>query len=169
MFNTTCARSPFSTFPSPWYQASHSWRASLGHPHSVLGPLSAVQYCTPSQSGWQICSAGCPDPALPSPVAGNARANSRVPCLHTCKLHVLHSIHLASGPHASRSTLKLRPVYLHSMWCPSTSVQHCAPYTPGGRLQCSISRPRLLSSDTGRRCTTLRALLPLQCCAFTWQ
>ena len=55
------------------------------------------------------------------------------------------------------------------MWCPSTSVQHCAPYTPGGRLQCSISRPRLLSSDTGRCCTPLRALLPLQCCAFTWQ
>ena len=59
--------------------------------------------------------------------------------------------------------------YLHSMWCPSTSVQHCAPYTPDGRLQCSISRPRLPSSDTGRCCTPLRALLPLQCCAFTWQ
>ena len=38
---------------------------------------------------------------------------------------------LASGPYASRSTLKVRPVYLHSMWCPSTSVPHCAPYTPG--------------------------------------
>ena len=36
------------------------------------------------KSGWQIRSARCPDPALPSPVAGNARANSRVPCLHTC-------------------------------------------------------------------------------------
>ena len=49
MFSTTCARSPFSPLPSPWYQASHSWRVRLGHPHSVLGPLSAVQYCTPSQ------------------------------------------------------------------------------------------------------------------------
>ena len=112
--------------------ARHSWGARLGHPHSVLGPLSAVHYCTPSQSGWQICSARCPDPALPSPVAGNALATSRVPCPHTCQLHVSRSIcHLASGPYASHSSLKLRPVYLHSMWCPSTSVQHCAPYTPG--------------------------------------
>ena len=47
---------------------------------------------------------------------------------------MLHSIPLASGLYASRSTLKLRPVYLHSMWCPSTSVQHCAPYRPGGRF-----------------------------------
>ena len=126
-----CARSPFSTFPSPWYQASHSWGARLGHLHSVLGPLSAVHYCTPSQSGWQICSARCPDPALPSPVAGNALATSRVPCPHTVNYMLRSICHLASGPYASRSTLKLRPVYLHLMWCPSTFVQHCAPYTPG--------------------------------------
>ena len=36
------------------------------------------------KSGWQIRSARCPDPALPSPVAGNARANFQVPCPHTC-------------------------------------------------------------------------------------
>ena len=36
------------------------------------------------KSGWQIRSARCPDPALPSPVAGNACAHSRVPCPHTC-------------------------------------------------------------------------------------
>ena len=102
-----CVRSPFSTFPSPWYQASHSWGARLGHPHSVLGPLSAIHYCTPSQSGWQICSARCPDPALPSPVAGNALATSRVPCPHTVSYmcYVLHVIlrlaHTLVAPHWS--------------------------------------------------------------------
>ena len=54
---------PFLTFLSPQYQASHSGGVRMGHPHSVLGLLSAVQYCTPSQIGWQICSARCPDPA----------------------------------------------------------------------------------------------------------
>ena len=103
----------------------------MGHPHSVLGPLSAVQYCTPSQIGWQICSARCPDPALlfqllvtlVQPLDCHARLHVSYMC------SVLHP--LASGPYASRSTPKVRPVYLHSIWCPSTSVPHCAPYTPG--------------------------------------
>ena len=103
----------------------------MGHPHSVLGLLSAVQYCTPSQIGWQICSARCPDPALlvqwlvtlVQPLDCHARIHVSYMC------SVLHP--LASGPYASRSTPKVRLVYLHSIWCPSTSVPHCAPYTPG--------------------------------------
>ena len=104
----------------------------MGHPHSVLGPLSAVQYCTPSQSRWQICSARCPDRTrlvqllvtLVQPLDCHAR-------LHVSYMCSTILGPLASGPYASHSTLKVRPVYLHSMWHPSTSVQHSAPYTPG--------------------------------------
>ena len=55
------------------------------------------------KSGWQIRSARCPDPALPSPVAGNARANSRVPCPHVSYmcyiLFLLRLAHPLVAPH----------------------------------------------------------------------
>ena len=84
--------------------------------------------------GWQICSALCPDPALlvqllvrlVQPLDCHARLHVSYMC------SVLHP--LASGPYASRSTPKVRPVYLHSIWCLSISVPHCPPYSPGGLI-----------------------------------
>ena len=74
---------------------------------------------------------------------------------------------LASGPNASRITLKVRPVYLHLVWCRSTSIQHCAPYTcrrliavldvqasPSQLTQIAVAHP------WGRSCRSSAAPLP---------
>ena len=163
-------RLPFSTLLSPWYQASHSRGVRMGHPHSVLGPLSAIQYCTPSQSGWQICSARCLDPALlvqllvtlVQPLDCHA-------CLHVsymCSvLYVLLLLaHMLVAPH-------WRWGWFICTQCGAWALlfRTALPIHPGGWLQSPISRPCLLSSLTGRFCTPLHTwLLPLQCCAFTW-
>ena len=129
-----CARSPFSTFPSPWYQASNSWGGG-GRGWAI--PTQCWAHSVPFTTAPLLRAGGriavldvrippCPVQLLLTllqPLECHARI-----LLATCVTFICH---LASGPYASRSTLKLRPVYLHLMWCPSTSIQHCAPYTPG--------------------------------------
>ena len=135
------------------------------------GPSQCRSVLHPSQIGWQICSARCPDPTLlvqllvtlVQPLDFHARLHVSYMC---SVLYVLLLLaHMLVAPHWRWGRFICTQCGARALL-----FRTALPIHPGSWLQCSISRPRLLSSHTGRCYTPLHTrLLPLQCRAFTWQ